>query len=237
MWSALQFEFMKNALLSGVIISVLCGIIGTLIVVNRLVFMAGGIAHAAYGGVGLAIYTGIPPFIGASIFSFITSIVMGIVTIKDKHRADTVIGVLWAIGMAIGIIFSDLSSGYNVDLMGYLFGSILSVPKTEIYVAAIFTIMVIVGVYMICSLNSGAKEPVWLASTTLRPGVLAQLPQRARCPGDVPPRRQVQDSLVGMSRAGGCGADRQLQKLWQEISLERRIAADRDLSCRPGAAL
>lgn len=148
MWSALQFEFMRNAILSSIIISILCGIIGTLVVVNRLVFMAGGIAHAAYGGVGLAIYTGIPPFFGASIFSLITSIVMGVVTIKDKHRADTVIGVLWAIGMAIGIIFADLSSGYNVDLMGYLFGSILSVPRTEIYVAAIFTIMVIAGVYI-----------------------------------------------------------------------------------------
>ncbi len=147
MWSALQFEFMRNAVLSGVIISILCGIIGTLVVVNRLVFMTGGIAHAAYGGVGLAIYTGMSPFLGASIFSVVTSLVMGVVTLRDKDRADTVIGVLWAVGMATGIIFVDLSRGYNVDLMSYLFGSILSVPKMEILISALFTALVIAGVY------------------------------------------------------------------------------------------
>lgn len=148
MWSALQFEFMRNAVLSGVIISILCGIIGTLVVVNRLVFMTGGIAHAAYGGVGLGIYTGLPPFLGASIFSFITSIIMAVVTLKHKNRADTIIGALWAIGMATGIIAVDLSPGYNVDLMSYLFGSILSVPKIEIFIGAIFTALVIGGVYL-----------------------------------------------------------------------------------------
>ena len=147
MWSALQFEFMRNALLSGVIISILCGIIGTLVVVNRLVFMTGGIAHAAYGGVGLAIYMGVSPFLGASIFSVLTSILVGVFTIREKDRADTIIGVIWAIGMAIGIIFVDLSSGYNVDLLSYLFGSILSIPKFEIYISALFTGMVIIGVY------------------------------------------------------------------------------------------
>ncbi len=146
MWSALHFEFMRNAVLAGIIISILCGIIGTLIVVNRLVFMTGGIAHSAYGGIGIAIYTGIPPVFGAAIFSLIASLIMGAVTLKDRQRADTVIGVLWAVGMAIGIIFVDLSSGYNVDLMGYLFGSILAVPKEEICLSAIFTAIVIAGV-------------------------------------------------------------------------------------------
>ncbi len=146
MWSALQFEFMRNAILAGIIISILCGIIGTLVVVNRLVFMTGGIAHSAYGGVGLGIYTGISPFLGASIFSVLNAIIMGAVTVKDRSRADTVIGVLWAIGMATGIIFVDLSHGYNVDLMSYLFGSILSVSKKEILISAIFTLLVITWV-------------------------------------------------------------------------------------------
>lgn len=146
MWSALQFEFMRNAVLSGIIISILCGIIGTLVVVNRLVFMTGGIAHAAYGGVGLAVYAGISPFLGASIFSLITSIIIGVVTLREKSRADSVIGVLWATGMATGIILIDLSSGYNVDLMSYLFGSILSVPKGEILISAVFTGLVIAWV-------------------------------------------------------------------------------------------
>ena len=143
MWSALQFEFMRNALLASIIISILCGIIGTLVVVNRLVFMTGGIAHSAYGGVGLGLYTGISPFLGAGIFAVLNAIIMGLATVKDRDRADTVIGVLWAIGMATGIIFVDLTRGYNVNLMSYLFGSILSISKEEIYISAFFTILLI----------------------------------------------------------------------------------------------
>ena len=132
MWDALQFEFMRNALLAGILVSISCGIIGTLVVVNRIVFLSGGIAHAAYGGIGLAFYAGFSPTLGATGFAVAVSIIMGAVSIKSKHRADTIIGVLWAIGMAIGIIFIDLTPGYNVDLMSYLFGSILAVPKTDI---------------------------------------------------------------------------------------------------------
>jgi zinc transport system permease protein len=133
-WDALQFEFMRNALLAGVLVSISCGIIGTLIVVNRIVFIAGGIAHAAYGGIGLAFYTGLSPTLGATFFSVGVSMVMGAVSLKKKHRADTIIGVLWAVGMAVGIVLIDLTPGYNVDLMSYLFGSILAVPKTDIWV-------------------------------------------------------------------------------------------------------
>jgi zinc transport system permease protein len=143
MWSALQFEFMRNALLASIIISVLCGIIGTLVVVNRLVFMTGGIAHSAYGGIGLGLYTGMSPFLGAGIFAVLNALIMGLVTVKDRDRADTIIGVLWAIGMAAGIIFVNLSHEYNVDLMSYLFGSILSVSKKEIYMSAFFMVLVI----------------------------------------------------------------------------------------------
>ena len=133
MWDALQFEFMRNALLAGVLVSISCGIIGTLVVVNRIVFITGGIAHAAYGGIGLAFYMGISPILGASLFSVLVSMIMGAISLKSKHRADTIIGVLWAVGMAIGIILIDLTPGYNVDLMSYLFGSILAVPKTDIW--------------------------------------------------------------------------------------------------------
>ena len=133
MWDALQFEFMRNALLAGILVSISCGIIGTLVVVNRIVFISGGIAHAAYGGIGLAFYTGFSPTLGAAFFSVIISMIMGAVSLKSKHRADTYIGVLWAVGMGLGIILIDLTPGYNVDLMSYLFGSILSVPKTDIW--------------------------------------------------------------------------------------------------------
>jgi zinc transport system permease protein len=133
MWEPLQFEFMRNALLAGVLVSISCGIIGTLVVVNRLVFLSGGIAHAAYGGIGLAFFIGIPVMLGTTLFTLAISLVMGAVSLKSKHRADTIIGVLWAFGMALGILLIDLTPGYNVDLMSYLFGSILAVPKSDIY--------------------------------------------------------------------------------------------------------
>ena len=133
MWEALQFEFMRNALLAGILVSVSCGIIGTLVVVNRIVFISGGIAHAAYGGIGIAFYTGIPPELGAALFSFVASMIMGVASLKSRERVDAIIGVMWALGMAIGIILIDLTPGYNVDLMSYLFGSILTVGRSDIW--------------------------------------------------------------------------------------------------------
>ncbi len=133
MWEAMQFEFMRNALIGGILVSISCGIIGTLVVVNRIAFISGGIAHAAYGGIGLAFYFGLPPSLGAALFSVVVSMIMGAVSLRSKHRADTIIGVLWAVGMGLGIILIDLTPGYNVDLMSYLFGSILTVPKIDIW--------------------------------------------------------------------------------------------------------
>lgn len=134
MIEALQFEFMRNALIAGLLASVLCGIMGTLVVVNRIVFLSGGIAHAAYGGIGLAFYFGWPFLVGTIGFSLVAALVMAAVTLKVKHRGDTIIGVVWAVGMAFGIIMLDLTPGYNVDLMGYLFGSILTVPKPDLWI-------------------------------------------------------------------------------------------------------
>jgi zinc transport system permease protein len=133
MIEALQFEFMRNALMAGLLASLICGIMGTLVVVNRIVFLSGGIAHAAYGGIGLSFYFGWPYLVGTLGFSLAAGLGMAAVTLKAKHRADTVIGVIWAIGMAFGIILIDLTPGYNVDLMSYLFGSILTVPGTDLF--------------------------------------------------------------------------------------------------------
>lgn len=132
-WEVLQFEFMRNALLAGILVSITCGIIGTLVVVNRIVFISGGIAHAAYGGIGVAFYMGFPPFLGAALFSFAVSMIMGVASLRDKQRVDAIIGVMWAIGMALGIILIDLTPGYNVDLMSYLFGNILTVVTMDIW--------------------------------------------------------------------------------------------------------
>ena len=147
MWEALQFEFMRNALLAGILVSIVCGILGTLIVVNRIVFISGGIAHASFGGIGLAFYIGMSPALGAAIFALAVSMVMGIASVKNKERADTVIGVMWAIGMALGIILIELTPGYNADVMSYLFGSILTVPKSDIWYMLSLNILVFFVVF------------------------------------------------------------------------------------------
>jgi zinc transport system permease protein len=149
MIEALHYEFMQNALAAGLLASVLCGILGSLVVVNRIVFLSGGIAHAAYGGIGLAFFCGWPYWVGTLGFSLAAAMLMAGVSQQARHRADTVIGVIWAVGMACGIILLDLSPGYNVDLMSYLFGSILTVPRTNLagmLVGVVFT-GVFVGFY------------------------------------------------------------------------------------------
>lgn len=143
MVEALQLEFMRNALAAGILVSLVCGVIGTLVVVNRIVFLAGGIAHAAYGGIGLAFFMGWPYVAGTTGFSLLAAGVMAAVTLKAKHRADAVIGVIWAVGMAAGVILLDLTPGYNVDLMSYLFGSILAVPVSDLWQMGVIGVGVI----------------------------------------------------------------------------------------------
>ena len=133
MIDALQYEFMRNAMTAGLLTSVICGVIGTLVVVNRLVFLSGGIAHAAYGGIGIAFFFGLPYMAGTLGFTLAAALAMAAVTLKAKHRSDTIIGVLWAVGMAVGVILLDLTPGYHADLMSYLFGSILTVPTADLW--------------------------------------------------------------------------------------------------------
>ena len=138
MLEILELEFMRNALTAGVLVSIACGIIGSLVVINRMVFIAGGIAHGAYGGLGIAFYFSLEPLLGATLFSIFLAILIAAITLNDRSKTDSVIGALWAFGMAFGIILTDLAPGYNVDLMSYLFGSILAVPKSDLaFMAAI----------------------------------------------------------------------------------------------------
>lgn len=143
MIEALQFEFMQNALAAGLLASLICGIMGTLVIVNRIVFLSGGIAHASYGGIGLAFFFGWPFLAGTLGFAIAAAFLMAAISLKARHRSDTVIGVIWAVGMAFGIILLDLTPGYNVDLMSYLFGSILTVPTSELWIMGILAILVL----------------------------------------------------------------------------------------------
>jgi zinc transport system permease protein len=146
MVSILHYDFMQHALAAGLLTSLICGVIGTLVVVNRIVFLSGGIAHAAYGGIGLAIFMGWPYSVGATGFSLVAAMAMAMVTLKAKHRADTIIGVIWAVGMALGVILLDLTPGYHPDLMSYLFGSILAVPKAGLYQTAVLCLAIVLVV-------------------------------------------------------------------------------------------
>ncbi len=145
---ALEFDFMRNALLAGVLVSIACGIIGTFVVVNRIVFISGGIAHAAYGGIGLGYFFGFNPVFGAIAFALVSALSMGWVERKTQQRADTIIGVMWAIGMAIGIILIDLTQGYKADLMSYLFGSILTVPVEDLIIMLVLDLIILLMLFL-----------------------------------------------------------------------------------------
>lgn len=136
MFDLLHYEFMRHALLAGLLASVACGVIGTLVVVNRIVFLAGAVAHAAYGGVGLAYFLGWPVLPCTVGFTLAASGVMARATAEGTEGADTLIGALWACGMATGIILLDLTPGYAADLMSFLFGSILAAPESDLWLMA-----------------------------------------------------------------------------------------------------
>jgi len=142
MIEALQYEFMQHALIAGLFASVICSIMGSLAIVNRIVFLSGGIAHAAYGGIGLSIFMGWPLLVGTIGFSIATAILMAVIALNNKERSDAIIGVIWATGMACGIVFVDMTPGYQVDLMSYLFGSILTVPQTDLIVMGGITCLI-----------------------------------------------------------------------------------------------
>lgn len=137
MLEALSYDFIQNALLAGVLVSMAAGVIGSLIVVNRMVFLAGGIAHTAYGGIGVSVYFGLPIFLGASVFAVFAALLIASITLKDSERMDTFIGLMWAVGMAIGVVLIDLTPGYQADFMTYLFGSILAVAESDLWFMSI----------------------------------------------------------------------------------------------------
>ena len=143
MFEAFQFEFMRNAMLAGLLASVACGIVGVYVVVKKIVSMSGSIAHASFGGIGLGYLLKFNPVLGAMLFALLSALTMGLVTRKTKLPEDTATGILWALGMALGVIFIGLSTGYAPDLMSYLFGNILTVPASDIYLMAALDFIIV----------------------------------------------------------------------------------------------
>ena len=149
MLELLSYSFIQNALLAGIIVSIITAIIGTLVVVNKMVFLSGGIAHSAYGGVGLAIYFALPMLLTTSLFCIVISIIIALASYKNRENLDIMIGLTWAVGMSFGIILADLTPGYQSELMSYLFGSLLAVNSNDIYYMSslLFLILTIVSVF------------------------------------------------------------------------------------------
>ncbi|MBT3362689.1 MAG: metal ABC transporter permease [Chloroflexi bacterium] len=146
MFEVLRFEFMQNALAAGLLAAIACGIVGTYVVSKRVVFISGGIAHTSFGGVGLGYLIGINPVIGAMIFAVASALGIGVITQRTKLTEDTTIGILWAMGMAVGTIFIGLAPGYTPDLFSYLFGNILTVKSADLILMIILDAVIIIAV-------------------------------------------------------------------------------------------
>jgi zinc transport system permease protein len=136
---AARYTFLQYALITGVLSSVACGIVGSYVTVRRITYIAGAIAHSVLGGMGAARYLQrnlgwnfISPIHGAVFAALLSAIIIGMVSLYGKEREDTVLSAVWAIGMAVGIIFITRTTGYNEDLMSYLFGNILMVRKVDL---------------------------------------------------------------------------------------------------------
>lgn len=148
MFELLQYEFIRNALLAVLLASIACGIIGVYVVVKRIVFISGGIAHASFGGVGLGYFLGVNPIWGIIPFSILSALVMGLVSKRTRIPEDTAIGILWALGVSLGIVFIGLSPGYAPDLFSYLFGNILTVTSVDLIIMLILDLVIIMVVFL-----------------------------------------------------------------------------------------
>ena len=141
-----DYPFLLNAFLASILVSICAGIVGSLVVSSKSVFFTGGVAHGAFGGVGLALFFGFSTTLGAGIAAILMAILMGYIRLKYQSTLDSYIAALWALGMAIGVICMDLSQGYGQDLSSYLFGSIISVSKNDLYLIGIFDLVLLIFV-------------------------------------------------------------------------------------------
>lgn len=142
----LSYEFMQNAIIVGIMASIICGIIGPFIVARRMVFISGGLSHTAFGGLGIAYWLGINPLFGATAFVLASAFLIARMEEKKLNQNDLFIGILWAIGVAIGIIFIHMTPGYTPDLMTFLFGNILTVPRLDVLITLILVLIVTAAV-------------------------------------------------------------------------------------------
>jgi zinc transport system permease protein len=140
----LAYEFLRNAVWASLLASLLCGVIGTLVVVKRLVFVSGGISHAAFGGLGACLYLGLDPRLGAAAVAVGSAVVLAGFRQAREGARDATIGILWAVGMALGIVFVAQTPGYAPNVMSYLFGNILMVRDSDVLLTLALVLVVLV---------------------------------------------------------------------------------------------
>jgi zinc transport system permease protein len=141
--SIFQYGFVIKGLLGAIFASITAGLAGTYVVSKRMVFLSGGITHASFGGIGIGYFLGINPVVGAAVFGILSALGVEYLSVKQRIREDSAIGILWAFGMAIGIIFIYMTPGYTPNLMSYLFGSILTVSNADIIALGTMSIVLV----------------------------------------------------------------------------------------------
>ncbi len=144
-----DIPFLRNALFAGLLASIAFGIIGTYVVARRITYIAGSISHCVLGGIGIALYfqrtaelPWLDPIYGALVAALLAAVIIGFVSLYGKQREDTVIGAVWAVGMAVGLVFLKKTPGY-VDPMSYLFGNILYISHTDLWLVAALDVAVV----------------------------------------------------------------------------------------------
>lgn len=143
MLELLQYSFFRNAVIGILILSIAAGVIGTYIVTRRLVSLSGGITHSCFGGLGFGYYLGFNPIVMALIFAVASSLGIEWMSSRQKVREDSAIGLVWALGMAIGILFIFLTPGYAPELNSFLFGNLLTINSSDLWLSGIYTVALI----------------------------------------------------------------------------------------------
>lgn len=134
-----QYTFFQYALIGLAIISIASAMIGTYIVTRRMVSISGGVTHACFGGLGLGYYLGWNPVLTAALFAVASSLGVELMSVRGRVREDSAIAVIWAIGMAVGILFVFLTPGYVPELNSFLFGNVLTISRADLWAFALFT--------------------------------------------------------------------------------------------------
>lgn len=173
---ALSYPFFQRALVAGILASIACGVIGSFVVVKRITSISGGLAHAAFGGVGLGLVLGFSPWIGAIAFTLVCAIILGIVYHRRPEALEPAISTLWAGGMALGILLVSLAPGPKPDLMGYLFGAILFVPANYLWLVAALDLCLLAGLFLLFKeLQASVFDETFAASLGVPTALLFQL--------------------------------------------------------------